>query len=1048
MSTSQIDQALRRATGTIRELRGRISHLERTAAGSDEAIAVVGVACRFPEGADSPAGYWRDLAAGRNLVRPLTPDRWSGIDFSALDDPDFARIVQHAGQVGDVDLFDADFFGIDAAEADLMDPQQRLVLMVALEVVENAGWPQGTLRGSATGVFLGVGHQDYLMAALASRCGMTGRLATGNARSILANRVSYELDLTGPSLTIDTACSSSLVAVHLACQALRVGDCDRALAGGINLILSPLSTTLTGRALPLAPDGRCKALASDADGMIRGEGCGVVALRRLSDALADGDRIEAVILADAVNQDGRTNGLTAPSPVAQQALLQSVLDNSRLSAADVTYIEMHGTGTPLGDPIEFEAIRSVYGACGSEAPTCWLGSVKANVGHLESAAGIASMIKVICALRHGRVPGQINITRPNPHLTMEGTRFAIPRRTETWVPPETRRAAVSSFGFGGTNAHLILAHPRAVPSAVRFLPAQEMPDSEDSQALLVPLSARSVPALIEHVVRTAEALDGRSGPELRRAAVALARRRTHHARRIAVAVDRPGALPEAIRGALVRIRDGSEGPPATTQRVAFVYTGQTGQWARMGIALAEADPVVREELTAWDKAIAKAGGSPLLETLSGPDSEQALADTRFAQLAIVGLQAALTHRLRSWGIVPVAVIGHSVGEIAAAVAAGVLSRPEAVKILLARGEALHRHAAGGAMLAVRAPAAAVRVRLTEIAEPGIGIAAINGPEATVVSGSEAAVITFLSRLGQWSATRLPTGYAFHSPLLADAAGTMGRALQGLRPGPGSTPLYSTVTGSRIPGEALDGDYWVRNVVETVQFAGAAEAALADGVTGFVEIGPHPALVPHVRAIMARAGISGPAIATLRRGRDTPQALLAAVGALWEAGYKVDWTALYPGPAAMVELPTYPWQRKRHRLAVTPPGGDTAPDDGRGEAVQLTEAAILRLLTAHLAEVMRLHASELDPDRPARDYDIDSVALVEVKNRIESDLGVAVPITALSDGASLRDIACRLTAATRPGPTPEEARAALEHFDQLPDDEVERLLAVFDTHYER
>ncbi|NUS85414.1 MAG: hypothetical protein HOY75_22470, partial [Streptomyces sp.] len=543
MTDDVTDRALLRAAETIRTLRDRVKELESRPGWHQEPIAVLAAGCRLPGGVADPEGYWKLLEEGRHAVRPLTGERWRGIDFGGWDDPDFARLSQHAGLLDDVTGFDAPFFGIGEAEADLMDPQQRLLLETTWEAAERAGWTPDELSATPTGVFVGVGHQDYLFTSLAAGPTVSSRHATGSgARSLLANRVSYEYGLRGPSMAVDTACSSSLVAVHLACRSLRAGDCDRAFAGGVNLIVSPLSTTLTGRALPLAPDGRVKALAADADGMVRGEGCGVVALKRLSDALADGDPVEAVILADGTNQDGRTNGLTAPSPLAQQALLRRTLDASGLRPEDVTFVEMHGTGTPLGDPIEYEAIREVYGRTGPNAPTCWLGSVKANLGHLESAAGIVSLIKVMGALRHGRVPAQINIKELSPHIDLADGRFDVPRREEPWEPAERRRAAVSSFGFGGTNAHLVLAHPDAVPeprmpappTARRVARSEEPKEPEQPKepderegAVILPVSARSGAALAEQLERTAAALEGRDGPALRRAMAAAARRRAH-----------------------------------------------------------------------------------------------------------------------------------------------------------------------------------------------------------------------------------------------------------------------------------------------------------------------------------------------------------------------------------------------------------------------------------------------------------------------------------------------------------------------------------------
>ncbi|QEU90186.1 type I polyketide synthase [Streptomyces kanamyceticus] len=1056
MTSDPTDQTLLRAAETIRSLRGRITELQEQQGRAAEPIAIVAATCRLPGGANSPEAYWELVASGRDAVRPLTGDRWRGIDFGALDDPAFARLAQHAGQIDEVDGFDGEFFAISDTEADLMDPQQRILLEIAWEATERAGWTPDELERTPTGVFIGAGHQDYMLASLAARPDVSSRLSTGSgARSLLANRLSFQYGFQGPSMTVDTACSSSLVAVHLACQSLRAGDCDRALAGGVNLILSPLSTTMTGRALPLAPDGRTKALAADADGMVRGEGAGLVALKRLSDALADGDPIEAVILADATNQDGRTNGLTAPSALAQEALMRRTLHASGKSAQDITFVEMHGTGTPLGDPIEYEAIRAVYGTGGDQAPTCWLGSVKANLGHLESAAGVASLIKAVGALRHGRIPQQINLGEISPFIDLEGERFAVPRRLEPWTSTEARYAAVSSFGFGGTNAHLIIGHPDAVPAVREYAnrPERSQDPGPDAPAL-IPLSARTGPALAAQLEQFAAHLEGMDAPQIQQAATAAARRRGPHPRRAAVCAARPELLPDALRRA-ANSPAVLAASPAARQNLAFVYSGQSAQWPRMGISLAGHDSLIREELTAWDEAVRQAGGPPLLATLAGPESERALADTRFAQLAIAALQAALTERLRDWGLIPVAVCGHSVGEVSAAVAAGALSREQAVQVLLARGEALHQHAAGGAMLAVRAPAAEVAAALAKAQSSpsapgtGVGIAAVNSPQGTVISGPAKEMEALREHLSHWRVTRLATDYAFHSPGLGPVAEQLLTDLKDLQPAASRTPVYSSVTGSLLPGEHLRAGHWADNAARPVLFGNAVDAMLADGVSAFVELGPHPALLPHLQRALDQSGVKGAAVATLRKNEDERLGLRAAVGQLWSAGCAVDWAALHPGPARMVTLPTYPWQRKKHWVTHADPATDTtAAPTGAAAAPAgpgLDESAVLGRLITHLADFMQADAEALDPDRSARDLDIDSVSIVELKNRLENDLGTPIPITVLMEGATLRDIARTLTAAgNQRGPTSEEARRALENLDDLSEEELDRLLAALDS----
>ncbi|MFF1300164.1 MULTISPECIES: type I polyketide synthase [unclassified Streptomyces] len=1050
------DEALLRAAETIRSLRSRVSELE--ARSRTEPIAVVSSGCRLPGGIENPEEYWQLLANGRDAVRPLRGERWTDIDFTGLDDPGFARLTQYAGQIDDVDGFDAAFFGIGDAEAELLDPQQRVLLEIAWEAVERAGWPARQLAESATGVFVGVGHQDYMLASLAARDDIGSRLSTGSgARSLIANRLSYEFGFRGPSMAVDTACSSSLVAVHLACQALRSGACDRALAGGVNLILSPLSTTMTGRALPLAPDGRTKALAADADGMVRGEGAGLVVLRRLSDALADGDPIEGVILADATNQDGRTNGLTAPSPVAQEQLMRQVLDASGLGAGDITMVEMHGTGTPLGDPIEYEAVRAVYGGRGAQDPTCWLGSVKANLGHLESAAGVASLIKTLGALRHGRLPEQINLKEINPFIELESERFEVPRRLETWQPSEKRYAAVSSFGFGGTNAHLIVAHPDAVPAVRnhrRGIQNSSGPDT-GTEPVLLPVSARSGPALTDALRDFALHIQDLGGSELRDVMAAAARKRQHHPWRAAVTAASPERLAEALRRAADSHSGLASRAASTPQRLGFIYSGQAGQWAGMGVALAEQDALVREELLAWDSAITAAGGPPLMKTLTSSTCEESLRDTRFAQLAIAALQAALTARLNAWGLNAEAVCGHSVGEVSAALACGALTREQAVAVIMARSEALHVHASGGAMYAVRAPADQVAEALARARQhpdgpsDEVGIAAVNGPRGTVIAGPAPRLEPLLPYLSDWRVTRLDTDYAFHSPALGPVAEHLHKELRTVRPTTGQIPLYSTVTGALHAADGLTASHWAANAALPVRFSDAVEAMIDDGITCFVEIGPHPALLPHVQHLAeARPGdVRVHTVATLRRRQDELPGLHSALGQLWSAGNDVDWSAVFPGPCPMVPLPTYPWQHRSYWVSGTADtASGTGPDSTKEKAASALDVdSVLERLITHLADIMRVDPAVLVPDRSARDLDVDSVSFVELKNRLESDLGAAIPITVLTDGATLREVARTLaTAGETRGPTSAEARHALDHLDELSEEELDRLMAALDS----
>jgi acyl transferase domain-containing protein len=1045
-----VDDTLRHALTTIRRLRQQNADLTAAADQLDQPIAIVGAGFRLPGGADNPDSLWQVLTADTDAVRPLPTDRWAHLDFSAFG-PAAAGATGWAGVVDDVTGFDTDFFGISDREATLMDPQQRLALELTWEAIERSGWTLPDLQADVTGVILGVAHQDYLFTAMVAEPGIGTHLGAGNARSIIANRVSYLLGLTGPSLAVDTACSSSLMAIHLACQSLRTGEADRMFAGGVNLILSPLSTAVTGRALPLAPDGRCKALADGADGMVRAEGAGVVALRRLPDAVRDADPILGVILATGTNQDGRTNGLTAPNPVAQSRLLTTTLNRARLTPPDVTYVEMHGTGTPLGDPIEVEGIIGAYGA--PAAPTCWLGSAKATFGHLESAAGVTSLIKVLEVLRRRQIPGQVNIERLNPEIRLDGTRFRVPSTVTDWstAPGTTRAAGVSSFGFGGSNVHLIVQEPPAAPPH----PVRDAV----GRPVIIPVSTRGAGALLALGHRYADAVETiDDGAGLHRFAVAAARRRTHHPHHRAAVVCGPD--PAAAAAALRELHPSACAP---VDGVVLVYPGQTGQWAGMGAALAAADPVIRAELQAWDESAARHGFTDLVSSLFGPRSADHLADTRFAQLAIGALQAAITAKLRAVGVEPDAVIGHSVGEVSAAHAAGVLTRDDAVRVLLARGNALHTHATPGAMLAVAAGADEISVVLSATGLTRTGIAVRNGRRACVLAGPPAEIDAATDLLAHWRTTRLPTAYSFHAPFLRGAAADeVTAALSGLIPRPERCPLFSTVSGAAIPGTTMDAAHWARNVAEPVDFVDAVGAVAATGHWCYLEVGPGRTLLPHLTSEIGRTEAHPVTVTLLPPNTDEDRALHEGLARMWTSGVELNWSAVCPGPVAAVDLPGYPWQRRFLSVLADPGSADppVAADavTARPEphVPHLGPDTVLDLLRGRIAQYMGLASgAAIDPDRPARDLDVDSMAFVELKNTVEDQLGVALPLTALLDGASLREIAATVAAgrsaaqppaptvpghATAPHPSTDQAATLLTRLDEMTEAELDELLA--------
>jgi acyl transferase domain-containing protein/protein-L-isoaspartate O-methyltransferase len=938
---------LERALHALRQMRARLDAVERA---RSEPIAVVGLACRFPGGADSPAAFWRLLVEGRDGVSEVPPDRWSA-DATFDADPDAVGklATRWGGFIGGVDLFDADFFGIAPREAAQMDPQQRLLLETGWEALDDAGRPPDGLAGSATGVFVGVhSHSsDYGLLQMRALEDVGTYTSTGTAHSILANRLSYLLDLRGPSLAVDTACSSSLVAVHLAVQSLRAGECDLALAGGVNLLLSPEVTASLSRMRMMAADGRCKTFDAAADGFVRGEGCGVVVLKRLSAALADGDRIRALIAGTAVNQDGTTNGLTAPNGLSQQEVVRRALRDGRVDPASVGFVETHGTGTALGDPIEVEALAETLGRAG-DAP-CLLGAVKSNLGHLEGAAGIAGLIKAVLALEHATIPPNLHFRELNPHISLAGTRLALPTRAMPWPAGTGRHAGVSSFGFGGTNAHMVLGEAPVRGEERGKRKEERETGTLDSQLStlnsaaehpqLLAISARSEPALREFASRYVELL-GSSPPPLRDLCYTAAARRTHHAHRIAVVGDCPeaflGALGAYLRGeeadALVLGRSDSE----RRRRLVMVFSGQGSQWAGMGRDLIESEPVFREAIEECDRAFQPLAGWSIREAITATAERSRLDRTEVAQPAIFAVQVALAALWRSWGIVPDAVIGHSVGEVAAAHVAGALSLADAVRVIHHRGRVMQPASGRGRMAAVGLPRAAAE-ELAARSGGAVAVAAVNSPGSCVLSGDATAVEAAVRGLEERGVfTRLlEVDLASHSAQMEAPRDELVRSLDGLASAAPSTRVYSTVTGRVADPDAFGAAYWGRNLREPVLFAEAVAAALDGGATDFLEVAPHPLLRAPIEqcADDRDAGFAG----SLHRDLPGREAMLRSLAALHVRGYRVEWAALWSPPGHVVALPSYPWQRRRLWIDV-PDRTSTA----RGAAAEPAPAEALEL----------------------------------------------------------------------------------------------------------
>jgi acyl transferase domain-containing protein len=895
-------------------------------------IAVIGVGCRFP-GADGPAAFWRLLRDGVDAVTEVSADRWNHDEVvtwlggevvngngAATAPPKFGGFLK------DVDRFDRAFFGIAPREAERMDPQQRLLLETTWEALEDAGQDPERLAGRPVGVYVGISANDYgRLQGDAST--LDAYVGTGNALSIAANRLSYAFDFRGPSLAVDTACSSSLVAIHLACQAIRRGEAELAVAAGVNLILTPDLTVNFTRAGMMAPDGRCKAFDAAANGYVRSEGCGVVVLKPLDQALADGDPVYAVVRGSAVNQDGRSNGLTAPNRQAQEAVLRAAYRDAGVNPADVDLIEAHGTGTALGDPIEALALGSVLGDGRPGDRPALLGSVKTNVGHLESAAGIAGFVKAALALRHGEVPPSLHFREANPHIPFEQLPLRVVTERRPW--PDRGRpalAGVSSFGFGGTNAHVVL---EALAPAVGWVERAERPRPTDAgtavesvglarsarstHPTLVPLSARSPEALRDSARSWIDFLTDTDTP-LADLAYTAARRRGHHDHRLAVVAASPAELADNLKAWLADDpRAGTSfghRPPNRRPRAVWVFAGQGPQWWGMGRRLLDAEPAFRAAVEACDAVLRPLAGRSIVEELRGQDDPAKLDDTDRVQPVLFALQVGLAALWRSWGVEPAAVVGHSLGEAAAAYVAGALTLEDAVRVVHHRSRLQHRLSGRGKMAAVGLTAEESAAALRGY-EGRLALAAVNGPKATVWSGDPEALEEALKPLAARDVFHrvLRGRVAFHSPQMDPLRDELTAAIAGLTPKPAGVPFYSTVTGGPLDGDKLDAAYWGRNLREPVQFAAAADALIAAGFNLFLELGPHAALAEPLHQCLRHRKTAGVVLASLRRGEDDRAALLGAVGGLYAAGAAVAWEKVVPA-GGVVPLPGYPWQRER------------------------------------------------------------------------------------------------------------------------------------------
>ncbi|MCP4993780.1 MAG: SDR family NAD(P)-dependent oxidoreductase, partial [Gammaproteobacteria bacterium] len=923
------------------------ANLEAIKQAQREPIAIIGMGCRLPGEVETAAHFWRLLYDGVDAITEVPSDRWD-IEAHYHPDPDVPgkMYTRHSGFLNQVDHFDAQFFGLSPRETISLDPQQRLLLEVSWEALEVAGVAPDRLNNSPTGVFIGICGSDYHFLLGEEKTETDGLYTTtGNALSVAAGRLAYTLGLTGPCLAIDTACSSSLVAIHQACVSLRQGECDLALAGGVNLILRPDNTIYFSQARMLAPDGRCKTFDAAANGYVRSEGCGVVVLKRLSQAQADNDPILAVIRGSMINQDGRSSGLTAPNGSAQEAVIRQALQQAQVEPAQISYIEAHGTGTALGDPIEIDALSTVF----SERDTpLWVGSVKTNIGHLEGAAGVAGLIKVILSLQEGIIPPHLHFHNPNPYIDWAPSPVQIPTEPIPW-PEGKRIAGISSFGFSGTNAHLVVEQaPDSAGSrqqAAGIMRTDQYPEYQPDQQRpyhLLTLSAKDENALQALGQRYRDYLTAAPEVELGDVCYTTHTGRAHFAHRLAVGAASLAEMQEKLRGYLggrkqTGVRAGYA-PRSTTPQLAFLFSGQGSQYVEMGRELYDSQPAFRHTLDGCADILDDDLDIPLLEVLypnepgrqvsdSQGDNNQALiSQTSYTQPALFALEYALAQLWQSWGVKPRWLIGHSLGEVVAATVAGVFSLEDGLKLAAVRGRLMQSLTDQGLMVAVSADETTVRPFIAPWRD-SLAIAAINTPHSVVISGQPQAVqqvVEHLTRAGL-DTTPLDVSRAFHSPLMEPMLSEFEPILQELTYNAPRIKLISTVTGLPIADDICTPDYWLNQIHQPVRFA-QAMATLAQTETDiFLEVGPSPTLLSLAQQCLPDH--PGSWLPSLRPANSDWRQMSDTLAQLYVRGLDIDWPAFETTPdpqPAKVVLPTYPFQRHRYWVKASAPENQQQP----------------------------------------------------------------------------------------------------------------------------
>lgn len=1028
-------------------------------------IAIVGMACRFP-GADGPDAFWRLLREGRSTIDSVPADRFS---IEALYDPTPATpakvMSRWGGFLPDIQMFDAGCFGISPREAAFLDPQQRLLLKTTWEALEDAGQPIEDLAGSNTGVFVGLWLNDYEARLFGATPETEFYMTTGTGRYAASGRISYCFGLEGPSLTVDTACSSSLVAVHLACQGLRSGECSLAIAGGANIILQPHVTVAYSQSRMMAPDGRCKFGDARADGYVRSEGAGVVVLKPMRQALADGDPIYAVIHGGAVNNDGKSSGsLGTPSRSGQERLLRRAYENAGISPGSVQYVEAHGTGTSAGDPAELSALGTVLASGRTSA--CLVGSVKTNVGHPEGAAGVAGLIKVALSLHHRLIPPSLHCQQPNPNIPWDDLPLRIVREATPW-PSEPGRglAGVSTFGITGTNAHIVLGEAPQSDSKTDI--------SNAHRAVLVPLSARSWKSL-RGLANAYAGWLASSEVSLPDVAHAASQRRSHYSCRLAVAGETRADLKQRLEDWLA---SGGSTEETIGRKIVFVFPGQGSQWVGMGRELLQREAVFRESLEECDRALRPFVNWSLIEQLQSNEGSPSyhLSEIDCIQPTLLAIEVALAHLWCSWGIQPDAVIGHSMGEIAAAFVAGALTLDAAMRVICRRSQLLRRTAGQGAMAIVDLSTEETESVLVGF-EERLSIAVSNSPTSTVISGDPAAIEQVLQTLEERGVFCRPVrvDVASHSPQMDVLQPDLIVALRDLHPKKATIPIYSTCRAKIIDGTECDASYWAANLRQPVLFSQMTKELLASDYGVFIEMSPHPILLPAIEQGFQHARRPGVAVASLRRKEPEQQTILGSLGRLYQLGFSPRWKQLNPA-GKFVTLPRYSWDEERfwcegngaaaHRasaedrtvlqfqLGNQPEASQSEVRDviqllGTTESGEKRNDVMKDHLCREIARVLRSSAARINRTQPFKTMGLDSLMTLELRNRLERTLRIKLSPTMLFNYPTVVALTPRLLEkmpfeieeAKRPTTTEIPDPAANANLDSLSSNELEDLLA--------